>query len=65
MYCRRAASRKCSLEELIKKSFEQMEISETAHDSFLGMFADEPELIDQMMASIMMARETHPLRVKL
>jgi len=57
-----AASRQCSLEELIKEIIEQMEVSEIADEPFLGMFADEPELIDQMMASTMMAREAHPLR---
>ena len=37
-------------------------MSEIADEPFLGMFADEPELIDQMMGSIMTAREEHPLR---
>ena len=57
-----AASRQCSLEELIREIIEQMEMSETAHEPFLGMFADEPELVDQMMESTMMARERHSLR---
>lgn len=59
---RLAASRQCSLEDLIKDILEQMEVSETASDPFLGMFAREPELIDQVIASTMMAREAHPLR---
>lgn len=57
-----AASRQCSLEDLIKDILEQMEVSETASDPFLGMFAHEPELIDQVIASTMMAREAYPLR---
>ena len=57
-----AASRQCSLEDLIKDILEQMEVSETPSDPFLGMFAHEPELIDQLIASTMMAREAHPLR---
>lgn len=57
-----AASRKCTLEDLIKEIIEQIEISETASEPFLGMFSDEPELIDQVTAFTMMARESHPLR---
>ena len=57
-----AASRHCTLEELVKGIIEQMEMSETADDPFLGMFSDEPELVDQVMVSTMMAREAHPLR---
>lgn len=57
-----AASRHCTLEELIKGIIEQMEMSETADDPFLGMFSDEPELVDQVMVSTMMAREVHSLR---
>jgi len=57
---RLAEFRRCSLEELITEIIEQMEVSETADDPFLGMFADEPELIDQVIESIMMAREAHP-----
>ncbi len=55
-----AAVRQCSLEDLIREIIEQMEISETADDPFLGMFADEPELIDQVMESTMVAREARP-----
>ncbi len=57
-----AAVRQCSLEDLIKEIIEQMEIFETTDDPFLGMFADDPELIDQVMEFTMMAREAHPLR---
>ncbi len=35
---------------------------QNADDPFLGMFSDEPELVDQVMVSTMMARKTHPLR---
>ena len=59
---RLAESRWGGLEELITEIIEQMEVVETADDPFLGMFADEPELIDQVIESIMMAREAHPLR---
>jgi hypothetical protein len=31
-------------------------------DVFLGLFAQEPELLDQVVESVMQAREQHPLR---
>lgn len=57
-----AASRQCTLEELIKEVVERLEAPDAAGEPFLGMFADEPDLIDQVVVSTMMARETHPLR---
>lgn len=59
---RLATSRHCTLEELIEKIIEQLEAAEATNDPFLGMFSDEPELIDQVMESAMMAREAHSLR---
>ena len=32
-------------------------------DDLLGMFANEPELINQMVSEAMAAREKHPLRL--
>jgi hypothetical protein len=40
-----AASRQCTVEELIKGILEQLEEFEAADEPFLGMFADEPELL--------------------
>jgi hypothetical protein len=57
-----AASRHCTLEELIKEIIEQMGMSEVANAPFLGMFADEPDLMDRVIESTMTARESHPLR---
>jgi len=57
-----AESRQCSLEDLIKEIIQQTEVSGTSDDPFLGMFADEPELVDQIIESTMTAREAHPLR---
>lgn len=57
-----AESRHCTLDELIRDMIENLENFETAEETFLGMFADEPELIDQVMESVMIAREAHPLR---
>jgi hypothetical protein len=57
-----AESRHCTLDELIRDMIENLEAFEVGDEPFLGMFADEPELIDQVMESVMMAREAHPLR---
>ncbi|MCS6861565.1 MAG: hypothetical protein NZT92_14750 [Abditibacteriales bacterium] len=59
---RLAASRHVTLEELIKEVVEQLGGVEAEHDPFWGMFAHEPELVDQVVASAMQAREEHSLR---
>ncbi|MBM3212484.1 hypothetical protein FJZ33_09700 [Candidatus Poribacteria bacterium] len=55
-----ASFRGCTVEDLIKDIIERFELSE---DSLLGIFADEPEFIDQIIESTMKAREKHPLRL--
>jgi len=57
-----AASRHCTLGDLIKQIIEQLGQVETENDPILGMFTDEPELMDQVMESAMAVRELHPLR---
>jgi hypothetical protein len=57
-----AENRNSSLEDLIKEIVEQIGNFECKKDAFLGMFADEPELMDQVMESIMTARESQVLR---
>jgi hypothetical protein len=57
-----AAARQCSLEELIKDLLKQTEAHKPLQDPYLGMLADEPELIDRVTESAMKAREEHPLR---
>lgn len=59
---RLAESRRCTLEQLIKEIIEQLEVAEAANDPFLGMLAQEPELMDQVIELAMRAREEHPLR---
>jgi len=58
---RLAAAHHYSLEAWLKQIIEQSVI-ETAEDPLLGMFADEPELIDQIVAIAMQDREEVPLR---
>ena len=57
-----AESLHCTLEELIKKIIEQQGVIVAGKDPFLGMFSNEPELVDQVIESAMKAREEHPLR---
>ena len=59
---RLAGERRHSLESFIAEIIKQLAIIETKSDSLLGMFAQEPEVMDQVIASVMTARETHPLR---
>jgi hypothetical protein len=51
-----------TLEQLIQEIISQLSEAEAASDPFLGMFAHESELVDQVTASAMKAREEHPLR---
>jgi predicted DNA-binding antitoxin AbrB/MazE fold protein len=37
-------------------------VQELPADPLLGLMADEPELLDGIVAAAMVARETHPLR---
>lgn len=59
---RLAESRRCTVEQLIKEVVEHLAGVTTTDDVFLGMFAEEPELIDQVVESAIQAREEHPLR---
>ena len=38
-------------------------ITEPRGHSLIGLFADEPELLDAIIEEVMLARETRPLRV--
>jgi hypothetical protein len=57
-----AGARRDTLERLIAKIIEQLAILETRTDPLLGMFAQEPELIDQVIESVMTSREMDGLR---
>jgi uncharacterized protein YprB with RNaseH-like and TPR domain len=51
-----ATLRPRTLEELIQEIISQLGETEAANDPLLGMFAHEPELIDQVIESAMKAR---------
>jgi hypothetical protein len=46
------------LQEILQRSLE----SQAFEDPILGMFAQEPELMDDVVAEAMKARESDPLR---
>ncbi len=66
-----AIRRRCTLEELIEEIVKQfstaeetvLEVGKEMDDPILGMFADEPELMDEVLEDIMNSREAYQLRV--
>lgn len=61
---RRAAEfRHLTLEMLIQEIVRLLAASEVTDDPVVGMFSQEPELLDDVIASAMTARERDPLRL--
>lgn len=58
-----AEARRCPLEQLLKEIIEQLGVAEARSDPFLGMWAQEPQMVDELIESAMTAREEHPLRL--
>ncbi len=52
-----------TVEVLIKDMINAISTMVDTEDPFLGMFAQEPELIDQIVTSAMQTRENTPLRL--
>lgn len=59
---RLADSRHRTLEDLAREVLARAEDVMPEHDRFLGMFADEPSLVDQIVEMALQAREEHALR---
>ncbi len=59
---RLAQARHCKIEDVFEDAIERISPVEAPADPFLGMFKDEPELVDEVTRSAMEARERHPLR---
>ena len=57
-----ATRRQSTLEGLLIEIIEFLAGPEPKNDPFLGMFAHDPELIDQVVDAAMAAREEHPFR---
>ncbi len=60
---RLAEARRCTLEQLLKEIIAQLGVDKAADDPFLGMFAQEHQMVDDLTESAMRAREEHPLRL--
>jgi hypothetical protein len=58
-----AAGRRASVETLIQDLVQRLVAIEATDDPILGMFAQEPDLMDAVIAAAMTARETDPLRL--
>jgi hypothetical protein len=60
---RLAQARGTTIQALVQSLITQLDRGEVAHDPLLGLFADEPDLLDQVVDQAMQARETQPLRI--
>lgn len=60
---RLAQARGTTIKALVQSLITQLDRSEAVHDSLLGLFADEPTLLDQVVDQAMQTRETQPLRL--
>jgi hypothetical protein len=58
-----ATRRRATVETLIQDLVQRLVAIETTDDPLLGMFAQEPDLMDAVTAAAMGARETDPLRL--
>jgi hypothetical protein len=58
-----AARRRATVETLIQDLVRRLVAIETTDDPLLGMFAQEPDLMDAVTAAAMSARENDPLRL--
>ncbi len=56
-----AKSRHCDLSQLITDAIDQLAVTEADNYPLLGLYADEPELIDEILEEIMRDRAAHPL----
>jgi len=59
---RLAEAHGCTWQDLVKDLLQQAAPRPATEDVFLGLFGDEPELIDQIVDAAMKAREQQPLR---
>ena len=60
---RLAQARGTTVEALVQTLIAQLDTGEVVPDPLLGLFTDEPELLDRTVQDAMYARETQPLRL--
>lgn len=56
-----AKLRHCDVSDLIAYAIDQLVVTEPAKDNLLGLFADDPESVDEMLEEVMKDRAAHPL----
>lgn len=56
-----AKSRHCELSELIAYAIDKLAVTEAENYPLLGLFADDPESVDEMLEEVMKDRAAHPL----
>ncbi|MDZ7962221.1 MAG: hypothetical protein RMY34_30850 [Aulosira sp. DedQUE10] len=56
-----AKLRHCDLTQLILYAIDQLAVAEPPKDRLLGLFADDPESVDEMLEEVMKDRAAHPL----
>lgn len=59
---RLAQARGMTVEAFVQSLIAQLDKREAIHDPLLGLFADEPALLDAIVEQAMHDRETQPLR---
>ncbi len=59
---RLAHARGTTIRALVESLLLQLDQHEARHDPLLGLFADEPALLDHIVTETMQTRETVPLR---
>lgn len=59
---RLAQARGTTINALVQSLITQLDSGEATRDSLLGLFADEPALLDQVVDQALQTRETQPLR---
>ena len=57
-----AEARHCTVEDLIRELINQLTTATTTKDALMGMMADEPDLMDQVLDSALRARSRDSLR---
>ncbi|GAA6619018.1 hypothetical protein [Scytonema sp. NUACC26] len=56
-----AKERHCDLSDLIARAIDQLVLAEAPKDRLIGLFADDPESVDEMLAEVMKDRAAHSL----
>lgn len=57
-----AEQKHVTIEKVLQDMIERLLEAQSSEDLVLGMFAQEPELMDDVVAEAMKARESDPLR---